>query len=244
MDAVIFDLDDTLFDHLHCARTGLVKLSERHAQMQQIEFGELEDRYSVALESIHLRLLRGEVTQAEARTHRMQQLFGSFGIKLNDRQAMAEYRQFRRDYDAASQVVPGSRELLSRLAKNRVRLAIITNNLVSEQTAKLKELEIDHYFEVVSISEAVGVAKPDPRIFEVTLEELALSASDVVMLGDSLTSDIAGAVGVGIPCVWLNRRPDSIPSVRPPDGVPIIERDFTDIESVVQVLASSSISSE
>ena len=58
MKAVLFDLDDTQFDHLHCARSGLVKLSERYPAMQRVAVRELEDRYSTALESIHLRLLR------------------------------------------------------------------------------------------------------------------------------------------------------------------------------------------
>ena len=147
-----------------------------------------------------------------------------------------KYRQFRRDYDAAVQVVRGSRELLDRLTADGIRLAIVTNNLVAEQIPKLQQLKLDHYFEVVTISEAVGVSKPDPIIFEVTLEKLSLSPADVVMIGDSLTSDIAGARAAGIRCVWLKRREDS--SDTPPEGVPLIAGDLQDTETVMRVLAA------
>ena len=239
MKAVLFDLDDTLFDHLHCARTGLVRLSKRYPAMQGVTVRELEERYSAALESIHLRLLRGEVTQTEARTRRMQQLFGSFEIHVNEDQAIEEYHLFRRNYDAAAQVVRGSYALLDRLSQAGIRLAVVTNNLVAEQIPKLQQLKLDHYFDVVTISEAVGVSKPDPYIFEVTLSNLSLSASDVVMVGDSLTSDIAGAQAAGIPCVWLKRRKDN--SHLPPKGVPLIEEDLRDTEQILRLLAEQRV---
>ncbi|MCA9215256.1 MAG: HAD family hydrolase [Planctomycetales bacterium] len=208
LKAVIFDLDDTLYDHLHSARFGLQQLARRYPAMESVSIQELEDRYSDALEAVHLRLLSGEVDQQEARTIRMQQLFSSFCISVDDDTAFAEYRQFRADYDSVCQVVAGSHELLSCLMERGYQLAIMTNNLVSEQIPKLRQLDLEQYFDVVSISEDVGVAKPHPKIFEVTLERLGLHRHEVVMVGDSLASDIAGAIGVGMPTVWLDRRPD------------------------------------
>ena len=58
--AVLFDLDDTLYHHLHSARHGLLALRERYTAMQNVSAMELEDRYSLALEEIHLRLLRND----------------------------------------------------------------------------------------------------------------------------------------------------------------------------------------
>ena len=100
-------------------------MSKRHPQMQTVPIRELEDRYSEALESIHLRLLKGAVSQSQARTQRMQQLFGSFNIHVEDAQALEEYTQFRRDYDTACQVVRGSHELLQHFVRLGVRRAVI-----------------------------------------------------------------------------------------------------------------------
>lgn len=229
LQAVLFDLDDTLYDHLHSARHGLKKMSDRHPVMQTIAFTELEQRYSEILEDIHTQLLRNEITQREARVTRTQKLFGSFDLKLDDEAAFAEYKQFREDYDAVCRVVEGGRELLQRLTQAKLRLAIITNNMVVEQIAKLKRLGIDDCFEVVSISEAIGVAKPAAKIFEVTLERLSLTVDQVVMVGDSLTSDIAGAMRVGMRSVWLKRHP-AMP-IAAPSGVATIVQDFSDVDA-------------
>ena len=231
--AVLFDLDDTLYDHLHSARSALIAMQQRNPEMLHASVRDLEDCYSNALESIHHRLLRGEVSQTEARTIRMRQFFGDFGMDRNDSQAHAEYTQFRRDYDEACQVVRGTHELLTRL-KGQVRLGVITNNLVSEQIPKLRQLALDDYFDAVTISEEVGVAKPDPRIFEVAVARLQLGFEEVVVVGDSLSSDIAGAVGVGMRCVWLKRRPDS--TEQSPQDVRDIEQDFSDLESCLTTI--------
>ena len=235
--AVLFDLDDTLYDHLHSARSGLIAMQARHAEMRDTSVRELEDRYSDALESIHVRLIRGQVTQREARITRMRQFFGSFGMEIDDEHAIEEYTQFRRDYDSVCQVVEGTHKLLRRLQEMEIRLGVITNNLVEEQIPKLRQLDLTDYFEVVTISEEVGVPKPDPKIFHVALQRFDLPKEDVVVVGDSLASDIAGAVSIGMRCVWLKRRPE-LPNTAP-DGVPTIERDFAELENSLEIILGS-----
>ena len=238
LKAVLFDLDDTLYDHLHSAKHGLIALSQRYPAMLEVPVRELEDRYSRALEQVHVRLLHGEVTQTEARTLRMQELFQSFEIQVSDEQAFAEYKQFRRDYESVCRCVPGSETLLRRLRQLGLRLAIVTNNLVSEQLPKLEQLGIHGSFDVVSISEEVGAPKPDPKIFEITLHRLAVSSSEAVMVGDSLASDVAGARSLGMRTVWLNRRPDTV--LERPDGVEVIKRDFSDHENALARILGTS----
>ena len=232
--AVLFDLDDTLFNHLHSARSALVELSHRYPVMKTVPVRELERRYSEALESIHVRLLHGELSQTAARTQRMQQVFQSFDLEISDQQALQEYTDYRRDYDSVCVPVAGSVRLLEALRAKGIRLAVVTNNLVAEQIPKLQRLSLDHFFEVTAISEEVGVPKPDPKIFEVTLSRLKLSASDVVMVGDSLSSDIAGAVQYGIRSVWLRRYNNA--AVSAPAGVAVIDEDFEDTEDSLRKL--------
>lgn len=181
-----------------------------------------------------MRLLHGEVTQREARIARIQQLFRSFELTIDEDTAIREYTQFRYDYDSVCEVVAGSRELLNALKHRGVRLAIITNNLVEEQMKKLSQLDLHDYFEVVSISEEVGVPKPDPKIFHVTLERLGLGPDSAVMVGDSLRSDIVGAVGVDIRAVWLRRRMTN--SDDTPPGVSVIEDNFADTGACVTTI--------
>ena len=66
-------------------------------------------------------------------------------------------------------------------------------------------------------SEDVGVAKPDPRIFEIALARLGTSAAEAVMVGDSWANDVAGAHALGIRAIWFN--PDRAPRPAVPAGV-------------------------
>jgi len=81
----------------------------------------------------------------------------------------------------------------------------VTNNEVAEQEEKVRFLGIGAWIDGLVVSEAVGVAKPDPKIFETALATAAASPGRATMLGDSWSSDIEGARGVGVRAVWFNR---------------------------------------
>jgi putative hydrolase of the HAD superfamily len=95
-------------------------------------------------------------------------------------------------------------ECLERL-RNQFRLALLTNGVVDLQREKIEGAGLESHFDVITISGEVGLGKPDRQVFDLTLKRLDLSADEVVMVGNSLESDIAGANGVGMKSVWLNR---------------------------------------
>ena len=85
------------------------------------------------------------------------------------------------------------------------RLSIITNGLMEVQENRIRTSAIAKYFEEVVISEEVKISKPDPRIFEHALSQLRhTDKSKVLMVGDSLTSDIQGGINAGIDTCWFN----------------------------------------
>ena len=84
-------------------------------------------------------------------------------------------------------------------------MGLITNGLESVQKARLKHFNLYQYFEVILISGECGLAKPDPAIFQLSLELLNHDRKEsVLMIGDSLSSDIAGANNFGIDSCWFN----------------------------------------
>lgn len=89
--------------------------------------------------------------------------------------------------------------------RRRYRLALLTNGASCLQREKLDGSELEPYFDAVIVAGEVGVAKPDPRPFTLALERLGVSPREAVMVGNSLHSDVAGAQGVGIPAIWVNR---------------------------------------
>ena len=234
--AVLFDLDDTLSDLLGCVRAGVIGTAARHAAtFAGVPTEQLEALHSEILEETHVRVLAGEVTMAAARVERTQRFFAAWGVELDPDEAEAEYLHYRQDYDAAGGVVRGTYELLDAIDALGVRMGIITNNLVAEQHRKLRSLDLFDRFEMLAISEEVGVPKPDPHIFNVALDRMSLGTDDVVMVGDSLTSDVAGALGVGIATVWLDRHGHG-PGVAPAELQAVVTGDWTDTDAAVAAI--------
>ena len=101
---------------------------------------------------------------------------------------------------------PETHEVLDALG-SRFRLAMITNwDHASKIPELLADLEIDGYFEEVVISDEVGVAKPDPRIFQVALDRTGLRPPEVAYVGDS-AEDVRGSQAAGVHTVLVRREP-------------------------------------
>ena len=98
---------------------------------------------------------------------------------------------------------------------NSYTLALITNGASCLQREKLATAALDEYFDVVVVSAEFGVAKPDPSIFNHALSQLGPDPKHAVMIGDSLTRDIDGAMAAGLRGVWVNRTGQPRPADRP-----------------------------
>lgn len=109
--------------------------------------------------------------------------------------------------------VCGAEETVKALAKSYA-LCIATNGLAEMQRGRLKEFA--PFFRRIFISEELGTIKPDRAFFRTMLRELDAEAKDCLMVGDSLSSDAAGAAAVGMDCIWFNRRGCVLP-----DGVSV-----------------------
>ena len=200
---ILFDLDDTLFDHTRASRIALAAIHAAHAD--DVSFDIFAQEHARVLEVYHRRFLRGELTLDQARTARMIELFAAFEIAINTPDALAIAALYRREHQGNRVLVEGARDLLEAL-QQQTQLGIVTNNATAEQIEKLRALNIAHFFDTIVISEDVGVTKPDKRIFEIALERLGARPTEVVMVGDSLSADIEGATNAGIASVWLNRK--------------------------------------
>lgn len=89
--------------------------------------------------------------------------------------------------------------------RGRYALGLVTNGASDLQQEKITAAGIGHYFDVVTISGELGVGKPDPHVFDVTLSRLGLDRTKCAMVGNNLEADIAGAVRSGIAAIWVNR---------------------------------------
>ena len=205
LKAILFDLDDTLYDQQHSSRCALRALYERFPVVQGVTFDAFEEQHSEFLEQYHLRVLSGEMTLEQARFARFRALL-SLHVPIPDF-AMVNTAQalYRETYLATERIIPGAIPLLEQLRSSGLKIGLVTNSTVVEQTGKIRRLGLEPLLDVITISEAAGMAKPDPRIFQMTLAQLGCTPDDVLMFGDSWTSDVVGARAAGIRAVWLNR---------------------------------------
>ncbi len=212
--AVLFDLDDTLFDHRTSARAALSEVHRRYAA--DVDFARFEDHHSHHLEDLHTEVLAGRLSIDDARRERFRRVFAAVGVALDEEAVEQIAAAYRSGYVAARRVVDGAAALLEAV-RPHARVAIVSNNLLAEQRDKLHFCGIASLVDALVVSEDVGISKPDRGIFDVALARLGVTAGDAVMFGDSWTADIAGAARAGIRAVWFN--PRRLPRPADPPGV-------------------------
>lgn len=208
LTTVLFDLDDTLFDHIGTARAALAATATADARLQAADPEVLYQHYSELLEEIHAQFLAGRYTYEAARRLRFERLLGPYGVGADEADAIAQ--QHYRRYQQLRRPLPGALALLEALKPN-YRIGVVTNNRTLEQEEKLRHLGMRHLVDVLITSEDVGVPKPDARIFEVALARLGAQSAEAVLVGDNWTADVLGALGAGIRPVWINRTGASRP---------------------------------
>lgn len=218
--AILFDLDDTLFDHSGCTRDALGVLRECYPGLQVLAPDVMAREYHRLLEDLHLRVLAGELGIDEARVRRFERLFARAGITVAADTAHEAATVYRTSYLAAWREVDGAKDLLAAL-KEIGATGVVTNNRATEQRRKLTCCGFDALLDTVVIAEETGRAKPDPRIFEIALERLGCRAEETVMIGNAWDTDILGARAARIRPVWLS-----------PSGAPSTDETVAEIRSL------------
>ena len=110
---------------------------------------------------------------------------------------------------------PGALETLASLRARGLKLGLISNGDAHGQRSKVTKAGLEPYFESILLAGEFGVAKPDPRVFRHTLEQLQVAPHQAWMVGDNLYADVGGAQAVGIYGVWVDWRDDGLPENSP-----------------------------
>ena len=195
---LLLDADGTLFDYDKAEATALQKAFE--------QFGyEFQPEYAVAYRRIDremwLEFEQGKVSQERLRTRRFELLFETMHIESDPVKFSATYIQ---NLAEGAYLINGAEKVVKSLV-GQVGLVLITNGLEEVQRSRLAKSTIGDCFSDVVISEEVGAAKPDTRIFQAAFERMGHpKKEDVLIVGDSLTSDIKGGNEYGIDTCWFN----------------------------------------
>lgn len=113
-------------------------------------------------------------------------------------------RLYREYLNEGAFLIDGARELLEGL-KGQYELYIITNGVAATQYHRLGKSGLDRYFKDIFISEEAASQKPQPEYFEYCFKKMGRrDVENMLVIGDSLTSDIKGGNNVGIDTLWFN----------------------------------------
>jgi 2-haloacid dehalogenase len=195
---LLFDADDTLFDYGQ-AEAGALRLT----------FEQLGARFDPAYLPVYQRINRqiwqdfeqGKISAAALRTKRFELLFEAIGALMDAERFSAAYLP---NLATQSKLTEGALEVVQAL-HGRYRLAIMTNGLRDVQRPRLARSAIRDYIADMIISEEVGAVKPERAIFDAAFRRMGQPGRDeVLLIGDSLTSDIAGGSAYGIDTCWFN----------------------------------------
>ena len=226
---LLFDADGTLFDYDRAEAAALTNT-----------FHDFEFQYLPAYAGIY-REINGQfwrdfelglVDQISLRTGRFERLFNSVGLKADPELFSHLYLEH---LSQGTYLIDGAEEILEVLQRD-YSMAIITNGLKDVQRPRLARSTIGAYFDAIIISEEVGYAKPDAGIFDAAFQSIGQpSREEVLIIGDSLTSDIAGGIEYGIGTCWFN------PSELERDPELAIRYEITHLEELLDILSPTPV---
>jgi len=141
------------------------------------------------------------ITQPQLRIRRFKELLEYYRCTGSPQEAAVWYEEA---LAGQSILLPGALETV-RAISEKLPVWILTNGIAHIQHRRIEVSPIFPYLSGVLISSEVGAPKPAPDMYLKALQMLGgMRPEEVLMIGDSLTSDIAGAVNVGIPACWYN----------------------------------------
>jgi len=195
---LLFDADDTLFDFAKAEANALKWTLEQSRLDFKPEYTRI---YAKVNQQVWQEFERGLVTSLELRTKRFRLFFAESGLP-GDEQLTS--RLYLKNLALGTDLLDGADELIHNLQKN-YHLALVTNGLKDVQRPRLVHSSLHGCFEQVFISEEIGVSKPSRAYFETIFTRINQPPRDkVLIIGDSLTSDIQGGLDFGIHTCWYN----------------------------------------
>ncbi|GAA3840437.1 HAD family hydrolase [Streptomyces phyllanthi] len=201
--AVVWDVDDTLFQYTAAEQAGMRGHVIAEGLLDAYETVELAvARWREATFEQWGRFAAGEVDFEGQRRDRVRVFLGE--PSLTDAEADAWFQRYLTHYEAAWTLFPDVLPVLDTLAASH-RHAVLSNSSLLVQDRKLRMLGVRDRFEAVLCAAELGVAKPDARAFNAICAELALSPAEVAYVGDHPRIDGQGAADAGLLSVWIDR---------------------------------------
>ncbi|MEE1321812.1 MAG: YjjG family noncanonical pyrimidine nucleotidase [Acutalibacteraceae bacterium] len=198
---ILFDADNTLLDFDKDEHQALVRTLEDYGVPVTEEN---ISTYVNINKSLWKKIETGEITKPELKRTRFRLFFDAIGFEC-DEEPLSVNEHYLALLGEGGNTLEGAVELCKELKSKDYDLYIVTNGVAATQAKRLTKAGLLPYFTEVFVSETVGYQKPKKEYFDYVLNTVKeKDKSRILLVGDSLSSDIQGAMNVGLPCCWLN----------------------------------------
>jgi len=204
---ILWDIDGTILDFI-AAEKEAIKNTFTHFNLGEVTDEDIKV-YSAINKSYWKRLETGELTKPQILKGRFVEFFKLKGIEFEDFDALNTEYQIRLGdticfFDDSFNII---KEL-----KGKVKQYAVTNGTKAAQDRKLAKSGLIDLFDGVFISEVVGAEKPSSLFFNKVFDVIGqFDKQEILIVGDSLSSDMLGGNNAGILCCWYDRGIDSLP---------------------------------
>lgn len=202
--AVLFDLDETLLVRKAAIRAFIEDQYQRHAAVLA---GIARDLY----------VARFLALEDEGRTPKVA-VYPQLAVELGlDAKVAADLlADYQAIYPRYAVLSPGAKETLVTLRAKGLKTGIVTNGSAVVQNGKIDATGLRPLFDIVLVSEAEGLRKPDRRFFDLALQRLGVAADEAIFVGDNPSADIDGARTAGLLAVWYHTTTEWPADLAPP----------------------------
>lgn len=199
---IYFDLDDTLLDHKKAEAAALKEVHTNFSIFEDIRADDLITAYGTVNKAQWKLYSKGEVTRKQLQRNRFEFTLQELELNAAVHDEVGSY--YMNCYRKYWEWVEGAKEVFVAISQ-KFDVGILTNGFSETQKLKFKQFELHAHARHLVISEEVGELKPHPSVFQHATELAGCSASDILYVGDSFTSDVIGASEFGWRTAWYTQ---------------------------------------
>lgn len=202
--SLFLDIDNTILDFYKAEAEAVRKVMIKHGLPHSDKDVKI---YSDINQTYWERFEKGEIPKSDIFEGRFKTLLEYYGIK-GDSAAISEDYKF--NLSEGYFKMDGAMEILEYLKTKGYKLYATTNGLSSTQFKRIKNSGIEPYFDAIFVSEEAGHQKPEKEYFDYVIDHIEEKDREkMLVVGDSPSSDVLGAINSGIDACWFN--PDHKP---------------------------------
>ena len=213
MRAIIFDLDETLYNYSTPDRYSLYKVGiecvKNHITRTPDEF--ISHYYNVVSE-LFAKTDKPYIYDRFIRMKNVLERLGHYKEKIARSLADLYWKTFY----SQMRIWPDLHPVMEFLKSRGLKIGILTDGLIKWQWKKIKILRIENFIDAFVTAEELGFSKPKKKAFLTVLEKLEVAPNQTIMVGDNLEKDVLGAIRVGINAIYFDRKQDMRPNTNIP----------------------------